>query len=121
MSLSMSVVTVDVLPATLSPSDAGTVAVAILCDGQVDLGGLVLASLGLAGVAPVVASYNGGSVLLEFSAADVIQAAYATFGTAPHDGDSMTLELSGALLDGTLIYGADSVEIHVIDRTDKKK
>jgi hypothetical protein len=107
-------VTFEVIPSTFDVKNTGVVAIAILGGDGVDLSQIDLESIQLSRAVPQAVSYNGVSRLLaEFSSADMLQAIHAALGRAPIDGDSVTLELTGSLLDGTLIHGSATVLIHV--------
>jgi hypothetical protein len=107
---------VNVLPATLNVEDTGTVAIEIFgADGapvsEIDLGSIRLSG----GVAPQAVSSNGTSVLAGFAAADVIASLRATLGRAPYNGEVVSIELTGSLLDDTLIHGSDTIQIQVFN------
>lgn len=106
---------VNVLPAALNAEGTGTVTIAMSVADSVNLGEIDLNSIRLSGgVAPRATSYNGGaSLLVDFSEADVILSIQSTLGRAPDDGEWVAVELTGSLLDGRLIHGFDTVQIHV--------
>jgi hypothetical protein len=106
---------VDILPDTFNVEGTQTVAIAIRSGEGVDVTQIDLRSIRLSGaVAPQSASHDGGTSLVTgFSAADVIHAIHVRLGRAPHDGESVTLELTGALLDGTPIRGSDVLKVQL--------